>query len=164
MARFMGPTWGQSGADMTQVGFCWPHESCYQGGVSDDVYLLTQASFWVWAWPLWDDVILYRRLSLAEPIVNELVFIFWWYSLYDIFSIIFTFRRIYLLKIFAMVSLKLKYPLVLRFVDRPILSIWKNFSASMARKSLGEIAHQLPKLNDTTVGVWEWVSASTHNL
>ena len=29
IARFMGPTWGPSGADRTQVGPCWPHELCY---------------------------------------------------------------------------------------------------------------------------------------
>ena len=33
IARFMGPTWGPSGADRTQVGSCWPHESCYLGGL-----------------------------------------------------------------------------------------------------------------------------------
>ena len=31
IAKFMGPTWGPSGADRTQVGPCWPHELCYQG-------------------------------------------------------------------------------------------------------------------------------------
>ena len=31
IARFMGPTWGPSGADRTQVGPCWPHEICYLG-------------------------------------------------------------------------------------------------------------------------------------
>ena len=31
IARFMGPTWGLSGADRTQVGPCWPHEHCYLG-------------------------------------------------------------------------------------------------------------------------------------
>ena len=30
-ARFMGPTWGPSGADRTQVAPCWPHELCYLG-------------------------------------------------------------------------------------------------------------------------------------
>ena len=29
--RFMRPTWGQPGADRTQVGPCWPHEPCYLG-------------------------------------------------------------------------------------------------------------------------------------
>ena len=29
--RFMGPSWGPSGADRTQVGPCWPHEPCYLG-------------------------------------------------------------------------------------------------------------------------------------
>ena len=27
----MGPTWGPSGADRTQVAPCWPHELCYLG-------------------------------------------------------------------------------------------------------------------------------------
>ena len=31
IARFMGPTWGPSGADRTQVVPCWPHELCYLG-------------------------------------------------------------------------------------------------------------------------------------
>ena len=31
IARFMGPTWGPTGADRTQVGPCWPHESFYMG-------------------------------------------------------------------------------------------------------------------------------------
>ena len=31
MARFLGPTWGPSGADRTQVAPCWPHELCYLG-------------------------------------------------------------------------------------------------------------------------------------
>ena len=34
IARFMGSTWGSSGADRTQVGpvlGCWPHELCYLG-------------------------------------------------------------------------------------------------------------------------------------
>ena len=30
-ARFMGPKWGPSWADRTQVGPCWPHEFCYLG-------------------------------------------------------------------------------------------------------------------------------------
>ena len=29
IARFMGPTWGPSVADRTQVGPCWPRELCY---------------------------------------------------------------------------------------------------------------------------------------
>ena len=29
----MEPTWGQSGADRTQLGPCWPHEFCYLGYV-----------------------------------------------------------------------------------------------------------------------------------
>ena len=33
IARFMGPSWGPSGADKTQVGPCWPHELCYLGCV-----------------------------------------------------------------------------------------------------------------------------------
>ena len=37
-ARFMGPTWGPSGADRTQVvpmlAPCWPHELCYMGKLS----------------------------------------------------------------------------------------------------------------------------------
>ena len=31
IARFMGSTWGPSGADKTHVGPCWPHELCYLG-------------------------------------------------------------------------------------------------------------------------------------
>ena len=31
IARFVGPTWGPSGADRTQVGPCWPHELCSLG-------------------------------------------------------------------------------------------------------------------------------------
>ena len=31
IARFMGPKWGPSGADRTQVAPCWPHELCYMG-------------------------------------------------------------------------------------------------------------------------------------
>ena len=31
IARFMGPTWGPPGAFRTQMGPCWPHESCSQG-------------------------------------------------------------------------------------------------------------------------------------
>ena len=31
IARFMGPTWGPSGADRAQVGPCWPHQLCYLG-------------------------------------------------------------------------------------------------------------------------------------
>ena len=31
IARFIRPTWGTPGADRTQVGPCWPHESCYVG-------------------------------------------------------------------------------------------------------------------------------------
>ena len=31
IARFMGPTWGPSGTDRTQVGPSWPHELCYLG-------------------------------------------------------------------------------------------------------------------------------------
>ena len=34
IARFMGPTWGPSGADRTQVGPCWPHELCYLGWIN----------------------------------------------------------------------------------------------------------------------------------
>ena len=29
IARFMGPTWGPSGANRAQVGPCWPDELCY---------------------------------------------------------------------------------------------------------------------------------------
>ena len=35
IARFMGPTWGPSEADRTQVGPCWPHEPCYLGILRD---------------------------------------------------------------------------------------------------------------------------------
>ena len=31
IARFVGPAWGPSGADRTQMGPCWPHELCYLG-------------------------------------------------------------------------------------------------------------------------------------
>ena len=31
IAKFMGPTWGPSGADRIQVGPCWPQELCYLG-------------------------------------------------------------------------------------------------------------------------------------
>ena len=31
IARFMGPTWGPSGADRPQWAPCWPHELCYLG-------------------------------------------------------------------------------------------------------------------------------------
>ena len=31
IARFMGPSWGPSGADRTQAAPCWPHELCYLG-------------------------------------------------------------------------------------------------------------------------------------
>ena len=31
IARFMGPTWGPSGANRTQLGPIWPHELCYLG-------------------------------------------------------------------------------------------------------------------------------------
>ena len=31
IARFMGPTWGPSGADRTRWAPCWPHELCYLG-------------------------------------------------------------------------------------------------------------------------------------
>ena len=31
ITRFMGPTWGPSGARRPQMGPCWPHEPCYQG-------------------------------------------------------------------------------------------------------------------------------------
>ena len=38
----MGPTWGPSGADRTQVGPCWPNELCYlgykAGGLVDSVW------------------------------------------------------------------------------------------------------------------------------
>ena len=39
----MGPTWGPSGADRTQVGPCWPHELCYLGCVKsrDAFYALS---------------------------------------------------------------------------------------------------------------------------
>ena len=30
-ARFIGPTWGPSGADRTRVAPCWPHELCSLG-------------------------------------------------------------------------------------------------------------------------------------
>ena len=36
IARFMGPTWGTSGADRDQVGPCWPHELCYLGVLYHD--------------------------------------------------------------------------------------------------------------------------------
>ena len=32
IARFVGPTWGPSGDDRTQVRPCWPHEPCYLVG------------------------------------------------------------------------------------------------------------------------------------
>ena len=31
IAQFIGPTWGPSGADRTQVVPCWPNELCYLG-------------------------------------------------------------------------------------------------------------------------------------
>ena len=44
IARFMGPTWGQSGADRTQVGPYWPHELCYLG--STYVFQMEDVSVW----------------------------------------------------------------------------------------------------------------------
>ena len=43
IARFLGPTWGPSGADGTQGGPCWPHELCYSGVyiLFTHMYLLT---------------------------------------------------------------------------------------------------------------------------
>ena len=31
IAKFVGPTWGPPGSCRSQMGPCWPHESCYQG-------------------------------------------------------------------------------------------------------------------------------------
>ena len=34
ISRFMGPTWGPSGANRNQMGPCWPHEPCHLGSRS----------------------------------------------------------------------------------------------------------------------------------
>ena len=39
-ARFIGPTWGPSGADRTQVAPYWPHEPCYLWYFSPSVRLM----------------------------------------------------------------------------------------------------------------------------
>ena len=38
IARFMRPMWCPPGADRTQVGPCWLHETCYQGNATDTQY------------------------------------------------------------------------------------------------------------------------------
>ena len=35
VARFMGPTWGQHGSCLPQMGPCWPHEPCYEGCLAE---------------------------------------------------------------------------------------------------------------------------------
>ena len=40
IARFMGPTWGSSGAGRTQVAPCWPHELCYLGSLWPKIFIL----------------------------------------------------------------------------------------------------------------------------
>ena len=32
IAKLMGPTWGPPWSSRPQIGPCWPHEPCYQGG------------------------------------------------------------------------------------------------------------------------------------
>ena len=49
ITRFMGQTWGPSGATGTRRAPCWPHESCYLGRSRKGIYLdLTRSSF-VWS-------------------------------------------------------------------------------------------------------------------
>ena len=42
IARFMGPKWGSSGADRTQVAPCWTHESCYLGNIQSLHFTLNE--------------------------------------------------------------------------------------------------------------------------
>ena len=41
IAGFMGPTWGPSGADRTQVGPCWSHEPCSLGTIGSVIFTIT---------------------------------------------------------------------------------------------------------------------------
>ena len=43
ISRFMGPTWGPSGADRTQAAPCWPNELCYVG---NQWIILTKSQLW----------------------------------------------------------------------------------------------------------------------
>ena len=52
IARFMGSTWGPSGADRTQMGPMWAHEICYLG--SPELYMwlsLFVVRYW-WVLPI----------------------------------------------------------------------------------------------------------------
>ena len=42
----MGPTWGPSGADMTQVGPGGPHEFCYLGRQEDGGHFVLASMCW----------------------------------------------------------------------------------------------------------------------
>ena len=41
ITRFMGPTWGPSGADGPRWAPCWPHELCYLGSYSESNLVIT---------------------------------------------------------------------------------------------------------------------------
>ena len=43
ITRFMGPTWGPSGANRTQVDPCWTHELCFLGHLLLDIACIDPA-------------------------------------------------------------------------------------------------------------------------
>ena len=62
IARSMGPTWGPSGADRTQVGPCWPHKLCH-------LALLTYPHRWAVQTLLWLECI--QHLGAFFPSNSE---------------------------------------------------------------------------------------------
>ena len=48
IAKFVGPIWGPSGAERTQVGPCWPHELCYLGTPTVTVHVRVAHRWRMW--------------------------------------------------------------------------------------------------------------------
>ena len=78
VTRFMGSTWGPSGADRTQVGPCSPHELCYMG-------CFVSVILYLGLWDLFTITVridsLIPRQSYDSPSTNKLIGTDWYQTI-----------------------------------------------------------------------------------
>ena len=73
-ARFMGPTWGPSGAIGPRWAPCWPHEHCYLGNMcrcTGSSWVPKMACRLLGTKPLPETILPYRQLQTLEPISEK---------------------------------------------------------------------------------------------
>ena len=70
IAKFMGRTWGPPGSCRSQMGPCWPHEPCYQGGLLQGE---TTSDWWI---PLTQGPLMQHGMQITENIIDLIVILF----------------------------------------------------------------------------------------